>query len=254
MIRLEKRTVGSIGLLTVVLLAVIAGGGVSAATAQENRTEQTYTAETTVAENGSIESFDLFFVVDSQTYENYTTVAKFGGYDTVDGWFEASYEEMSWVNNASVTTTERADRHALSISLFNISPDGPPSVNVTTEGDSIAYRATLVSNPANKPRTSKAVHRVTMPGEITDTNADESNLTTATWNLHETYTSELYVEADVSANAASENGTDESDGTDGGGDDDSNDSDSVSGFTPLFALVALCLAALLGRGRRAKGR
>lgn len=241
MIRLTKRTVGSIGLMTALLLTLVVGGGASAVTAQETRTDQTYTAEMTVTENGSIESVDLTYEVNSQTYSNFTMLAEYNGNDTVADFFESSFEQDPWVNNASVTTTERAEGYELSIDLFNVSPNGPPSVNVTTEGDSVVYRATNISDPANSSGLSEAVYRVTMPGEITDTNADESNQTTATWNLHETYTSELYVEADVSGDETTEGGSD-----DGG----STASDDIPGFTVAPAVVALCIAILVRHRQR----
>ena len=258
MIQIANGSSASIGLATVVLLAMTLGGLAMPAAAEDGI--DTESREITVAENGSIERVDMGWGVDNQTYTEYEMIAETEGYDRVDVWFESLYEEEDWVGNVSTTTSQLDDGYVFSIELVDVDPDGVDQINVTVDGDTVVYEEFDLTNPDEDPDVSESTTRVIMPGEISDSNAHEVRDNVAVWHLHEEDTSELFVEATVEDSPGEDadgNDTDEEpdasteEVSDTDDSDENGDGDGVPGFGGAVALVALSIATALTVGRRA---
>ncbi|WP_436347099.1 PGF-CTERM sorting domain-containing protein [Natronorubrum sp. FCH18a] len=263
MISVTDRTTVSIGLTAVVVVGMILGGIAMPVAAQEDVGSQSM--EVTVAEDGSVELMEVTWRMDGATYEEFEMYAEAEGYEQVDDWFESMYETEEWIGEVSVTTTEIDGGYALSIELVDIDTDDVPEVDIDVEGDTIRYEEFDVSDPAEDPVISESTHRVNMPGEITDSNADEVDGTVAVWNHHEEHTDEfttdLFVEASLEAkedteadNESADDENDSDDGDESSSADDSDDGDGMPGFGGAVAIVALCLATVLSVSRRMDAR
>lgn len=255
--QITDRTSVSVGLATVVLLAMSFGVlAVPAVATDELGSEST---EITVAENGSIEQVEMVWGVNETTYDEYEMYAEAEGYDQVDAWYESLYEEADWVSNVSVTSSQVDGGYVLSFELVDVDTNGTPNVNVTADGDTVVYEEFNVTDPDDTD-VSELTYRVNMPGEITDSNAHEVRDDVAVWHLHDEHTSELFVEATVADSVdgdADRNDTDEETDTSTGNASDTDDSgennddeDGLPGFGGAAALVALCIATALTVGRR----
>ena len=269
----DKR-IGSIGLTVIVLVAMTLGTVATPVAAQED--VDTETMEITVSEDGSVEWMEVAWGMDGETYEEYEAYAEWEGYEQVDDWFESLYEEEDWVGESSVTTTEIDGEYALTIELVDVDTDDVPEVDIEVEEDSVIYEEFDIPDPAEDPDVTESTHRVNMPGEITDSNADEVDGNVAVWNHHDDHTDELFVEAaldggieleveeetetsndsddgesESETNNESDDGTDtEDDSESASADDSGDDDDSMPGFGGAIAVVALCLATLLTGRRR----
>lgn len=247
MISVTDRTTVSIGLATVVLLAMALGGVAMPVAAQEDIDSERM--EVTVAEDGTVEWMEVSLGMDVETYEEYEAYAEWEGYEQVDDWFEAIYDEEDWIDDSSVMITEVAGGYVVSIELVDIDTNDVPEVDISAEGETVTYEEFDVPNPADDSDVSEVVYQLNMPGEISDSNADEVDGDVATWNLHEEHTSELFVEATVSDEDADAGDDDESERSDDGVDGDDGD-DGMPGFGGIVAIVGLCLATALAVGRR----
>lgn len=263
MLPVTDRTTVSIGLTAVVVLGMILGGIAMPVAAQEDVGSQS--VEVTVAEDGSVERMEMAWGMNAETYEEFETYAEADGYEQVDDWFESMYEAEEWIGNSSVTTTEIDGGYALSIELVDVDTDDVPEVDIDAEGETIRYEEFSILNPAEDPEISESTHRVNMPGEITDSNADEVDGTVAVWNHHEErpdeFTNELFVEASLEAeedteadNESADDENDSDDGDESSSADDSDDGDGMPGFGGAVAIVALCLATVLSVSRRMDAR
>ena len=238
-------SIATIGVATLVLLAMAFGGVAAPAAAQEN--VDSGSMEVTVTEDGSLERMEFSMGMNDETYAEYTEWAEMDGYETVEEWYESLFEADEWVGDASVTVTEIDGGYELSITLDDVDTSEEPHIDVEADDETVVYEEFNVQDPADDPELSEITYQVNMPGEITDSNAHEVHDNVAVWNLHEEHTDELLVESALEAEdteAADE--TDDADESD----DDTSDDDSMPGFGAAVALAALCLAALLAARRR----
>lgn len=266
MIQYMDRTAVSIGLATIVLLAMTLGGAAMPVAAQEG--VDTSSTEITVAEDGSLEKVEITAGLDEEMYDEFATRAESEGYDSVEEWEESFYEDEPWSDDFSVTVTEIQGGYEYSLVLLNVETDELPVLDVSTAEDSITYEEWNVQNPDNDPSISESTYRVNMPGEITDSNAHEVHDNVAVWHLHDDHTSEVFVEAslqaedDVELEVDDESDSDEEDDSDAENDGDDGDDSSTSddsddglpGFGGAVAIVALCIATALTVGRRTDRR
>ncbi|WP_440766973.1 PGF-CTERM sorting domain-containing protein [Natronorubrum sp. DTA7] len=276
---ITNERIGSIGLTAIVLVAMTLGTVAMPVAAQEDVDSRTM--DITVSEDGSVERMEVAWGMDEETYEEYEMYAEWEGYEQVDDWFESLYEEEDWIGDSSVTTTEIDGGYALSIELVDVDTSEEPQVNIEIEEQSVIYEEFDVPDPAEDPDITESTHRVNMPGEITDSNADEVDGNVAVWNHHDEHTDELFAQAaldggieleveeetetntesaddesETETNDEGDDGTDTEDDTEStsANDGDDGDDDSMPGFGGAVALAALCLAALLTGRRRLDSR
>ncbi|WP_440771857.1 PGF-CTERM sorting domain-containing protein [Natronorubrum sp. DTA28] len=259
---ITDRSTVTIGVATLVLLAMSFGGAAASAAAQEDI--DSGSMEVTVSEDGSLERMEVSMGMTDETYDEYAMWAEMDGHETVEEWYESLFEADGWVGEASVTVTEIDGGYELSITLDDVDASEEPHIDVEVDNDTIVYEEFNVQDPADDPELSEITYQVNMPSEITESNAHEVDGNVAVWNLHDEHTDELLVEsaleaedteaADETDNAdESDDDTSASDDADES-DDDTSDDDSMPGFGAAVALVALCLAALLAARHRTDAR
>lgn len=66
---------------------------------------------------------------------------------------------------------------------------------ITAENRPVTIRATNIEDPSASPSTATVTKRFDMPGEIVETNAIDTDGSTAIWRLHKQSPSELHAES-----------------------------------------------------------
>ncbi|MFC4544076.1 PGF-CTERM sorting domain-containing protein [Halosolutus amylolyticus] len=276
----------AVAVAIVVLVLGVASGPVAAQEAESTK------FEVTVTEDGAIDSVDIHWTITDETYADLNEATGTEDDESVADGLEAIYEDTPSIGSASVTERELNSGYELSIALSDVEQSEEDDLDVTVEDDTVVYEEIAVADPADSSTPDEITYRVVMPGEISETNADVVDGNEATWHLHETYTSDLYVESsldgttddaddavdeDETADAIDDEADDETttvedeestddadadestDDVEGDGDqsDDSGadvtDDDSVPGFGAAVTIVAV-VGSGLAVGRRTDRR
>lgn len=144
--------------------------------------------DSTVAADGTIETYSIEVNTSTTVYGLLTESAKDDGYDSLEESFLSDVNRSSYEN---VTYDEEIDGDSatISLTLTGFDPSASDSVNVTESDGKLVYEDTTFVNESAQVTDDQEsymsgltlTYSLTMPGEITDSNADEVDGDTAEW-------------------------------------------------------------------------
>ncbi|WP_049928639.1 LppM family (lipo)protein [Halopiger goleimassiliensis] len=226
--------------VSVVLVAAVAIG--LFATPHVAQEEGDSKVAITVTADGEIESQHVVQELPPGIGEGMDFLSAFGDVDSLGEQVANAYvEDDNGIDDyEGLEERDTDDAYVVEFTLVDIDVDEMSDVDTTVEDGTVAFEMTggeaqmYQESPLDESYLDAAGGStvvVEMPGEVTETNALETDGSTATWHLHEELPDQLTVES----------------GTEGGGD---GGGDGIPGFGPAVAVVALAIAALaVGRRR-----
>jgi len=235
-----SRTHRRVTLLLVIALGCLALGFASTPAAAQDDSDSDVRIEvnTSVTAEGEIDSISAQFTTTEEIYQQVVTSAENQGSENAAAYLAETTVQSSdaYGGYTNAQVTETANGYVMSYELTDINVSASDTTNVTADGDTVKYVQTDIGSPDSNEET---VYRIQMPGEITDTNAIETDGNTAIYRLHEEAPSSLNVEASASAEAEAD-----------ASDDSDSSGESGPGFGPVAALVAIVAALALASRRR----
>lgn len=172
---MDSQTRLKIGVATLGLLLLL-GGCVQAS------------VHSTVNGNGEITDYQMDINMSRQAYGYFESSVQQEGYNSTRDYFQAQLEGEA-TSGVEVSQEYHGDTVSTHISIDRIDPDKSPAFNVTIEDGKIIYRdRTFVNQSAQASggmgsMSGMAVdYYLTMPGEITNSNADVVDGNTAEWH------------------------------------------------------------------------
>ncbi len=194
----------------------------------------------TVGSDGTVDSGSVSLDVTDETYQQFQTTAEEQGYDSgaevLANQLVETEEGYTEYGNARDIDSAKGTRMVFDVA---VNASAAENLTVTREGDEVTFRVTNIEVPSEDPTLGTSTYRITMPGEITETNAIETRGNTAIFRLHEDAVSELEVRSGVEQSADDDDEDDE--------DDTAEESSGAfgPGFGVVVALVATLVAALV---------
>jgi len=157
-----------------------------------------FTVESTVNADGIIEEYVVEIDTSRTVYGLLSESASEEGYDSVEASFRDEYNE-SHIGGFEYEETVEGDEATMTITLTDLDPSGSDNITVEqsdgqmTYVDRTFYNESQASGSAESGTNSSEFgeslmsglsvdYTLRMPGEITDSNADEVDGNTATWN------------------------------------------------------------------------
>lgn len=232
----------------VVLLGVgVVGFGVATTpAAAEEETGWRGEFHVTIAPDGTVESAETVVTIDRASYRRLEAEATQQGFDSVAAAFASQVvaNEPQYGGYQNAEDERVGDRYRLSWEYTNIDIAKSDKTELTVDDGTVKLLVGDVDDPATDERYSKVTYRVQMPGEITSTNAYETDGTTAIWRLHRESVNVLSAESETTGGDGTETTAEDED------EDDTATSSGVGvGFGPAVALVSL-LVVTAGLRRR----
>lgn len=160
----------------------------------------------TVAEDGVLEEYEVTINTSTTVYGLLSEQAKEDGYDNLRDQLtsdinESRYDELEYDEEIN------GDDATIYLRLEEFEPGSGSSISITRSDGQLVYEDTTWLNESAEESEYEELmsgmvleYRLTMPGEITDSNADEVNSNTATWTATgaDAYTNtRIYAESDV---------------------------------------------------------
>ena len=180
---------GALLAAVVVCLALLAG---TAAAEDPNDMELTFS----VTDEATIEQVDFEFFLEQSEYDDRVDDLEDGDVATAfaEDLVEANPEYGDY---AGTDETETDDGVVLSVELVAVDADLTAGTTVSEGDGTVSLEMTSLVDPGDDPSIDTVVFAVDMPGEITESNADEEDGSLATWHLHEEVPESLSVEAEA---------------------------------------------------------
>lgn len=147
----------------------------------------------TVTSEGTIEEYRINVTMTRQAYGFFESAAEDEGYDNVRAYFLEGVNESARENVEFEQEFQR-DQVFIDMRISDFDPSTSDAISVRTEDDELVYRDTTFLNEsatetesdselASSIMSGLAVdYYLTMPGEITDSNADEVDGNKAEWH------------------------------------------------------------------------
>lgn len=144
--------------------------------------------DSTVAADGTIDTYQLELNTSTMVYGMLDENAKQEGYDSLKGSFLSDVNQSAF-ENATYDEEINGDRATITLTLTGFDPSASSSINVTESDGKLVYEdTTFLNESANVTEQQESymsgltlTYSLTMPGEITDSNADEVDGKTAEW-------------------------------------------------------------------------
>lgn len=145
----------------------------------------------TVTADGEIEEYRVDITMTRQAYGFLENTVEDEGYDNVSAYL---FDDANASVREQVNYEEEfdGDEVHIQIQMSDIDPPASSSISVRTEGDEVVYEDTTFLNESASETDSEVAESImsglavdyylTMPGEITDTNADSVDGDTAEWH------------------------------------------------------------------------
>lgn len=195
----SDRTTRTVALSVLLIFAffAIVGMATAPATAQETGGSWNMTVSMAVNETGDVVAVQLVMEFDNETAQQIEDAAADEGYDDPAVWFADDMQEQNpqYVAYSDANFRRGSDGATMTILFDEVDVSQSDSTNVTTEGDRVTVVTEGITDPATDENLAGLSYRYHMPGEITDTNAIETDENLAIWRLHEDYQSTLRVES-----------------------------------------------------------
>lgn len=144
--------------------------------------------DSTVAADGTIDTYSIELNTSTMVYGMLSESAKDDGYDSLKESFLSDVNRSSY---ESVTYDEEinGDRATVTFTLKGFDPSASDSIDVTETDGKLVYEDTTFHNASAEVTDDQEsytsgltlTYSLTMPGEITDSNADEVDGNTAEW-------------------------------------------------------------------------
>lgn len=182
--------------LAVVLVGVLSLSAVATpVAAQENVTAE---YEITVTENGEVETVDLVVTADEETYSEWQAGAALQGYDSFAEFLGSSLaEDEPALNEYTAEEEELEDGYEAQVQFTDVDVSESENMSVSVDDGTVRWESTEVGDVEEDGEFDEVTYTVVMPGEVTDSNADEVSDGEAVWQLHEGSPDEIYAEASV---------------------------------------------------------
>lgn len=142
-----------------------------------------------VTADGTISQYKMELNTSSMVYGMLEEEANGGGYDTVEDYYVSDFNDSSF---GSISYDEEFDGNdvTMTLGIEDFDPPEDSSISVTESDGSITYEdETFVNESADVTESQEEYmssvtvnYYLTMPGEITDSNADEVDGDTAEWH------------------------------------------------------------------------
>ncbi|WP_424018673.1 PGF-CTERM sorting domain-containing protein [Halorientalis pallida] len=217
--------------------------------------ERGWSAETTgtVTADGELTAVTTTIEIDERSYQELREQARQAGFESAAALVASSLaSENPTYGGFGDTEVRPVDgRYQLYMEFTNVDVDRSERTELSVEDGRVALRIGDVTDPATSDTIAETVYRIEMPGEITSTNAYETDGNVAVWRLHEDAPNVLSVESRLGAQTGASDATEDDDeGTsdeadDGDDGDDGDSSASGPGFGPVAGLIAVLAVALL---------
>lgn len=230
-VRTVQLAIGLVVVATLVGSTMVVG---STAGATDDSDGMEITVEYQVTVDGELDSVSYRLAMDDSLYEELVADTEAAGYDSYAAAVAEQWvaDEAAYVSYSEATDHEVSGGYESVIEITEIDQDEFRRTTITATEESVVLNQWDVDDPETDPLIERFIMVITMPGEILETNADDVEETTATWNLHDSVPDELHVESTAG--------------------DESDSDDSLAGFDVTVALVAL-VAAVVGASRRRRG-
>lgn len=148
----------------------------------------TISVNSTVAADGTIEEYRIQVNTSTQVYAFMNEGAKDEGYNSLRDQMTSDINESA-VENITYDENIEGDSAEIMLKMEGIDTDSMPGINITESDGEMTYHDRIFVNESADPSDSGSfadsltvVYKLTMPGEITDSNADEVNGNTAEWH------------------------------------------------------------------------
>lgn len=150
-----------------------------------------FTVESTVNADGTIEEYVIEIDTSRTVYGLLERSAQEDGYDSLEESFRAEYNE-DHIGGFEYDETLEGDDATITLTLKNVDPSGSENITVEKGGGEMTYTDRTFADESNSDQSSSEVetsggvsidYTLRMPGKITDSNADEVDGNTATWNM-----------------------------------------------------------------------
>ena len=234
--------------LVVVLVALLSLSAIAIPVSADRNT--TLEQEITVTEDGNIETIDVTVAADEETYDEWDRGARFQGYDSYVEYFANSLvEDHPGLNDYTTEERDLDDGREAHVQFTDVNVSGLDDVSVTVDDGTVRWEETHSGELDDD--VDESTLTAIMPGEITDSNANEVSDGVAIWEFHEEYPEEIYAEAtvgdegdDIQSDEGDEIQSNESDDDQSDEDDNGQSDESEDGLPGLG--VGAALAALIG--------
>jgi len=197
--------------------------------------ETTLTISSDATVSGSFVSVD----VTDEGYEQFQAAADGQGLDSgaevLAEQLVANEEEYVDYSNPRDIDSAKGTRMVFDAEM---NASAAENLTIVREDGEVVVEGSNFEDTAEDPSIATATYRFEMPGEITETNAIETEGNTAVFRLHEEAVSEFEVRSSVSAEAES--------------DDDDDDGTSSGEDGPGFGIAVTLVAALVAAGLLAR--
>lgn len=236
--------------LVVVLVGLLSLSAIAIPVSADGKT--TLEQEITVTEDGNIETIDVTVAADEETYDEWDRGARFRGYDSYVEYFANSLvEDHPGLNDYTTEERDLDDGREAHVQFTDVNVSELDDVSVTVDDGTVRWEETHSGELDDD--VDESTLTAIMPGEVTDSNANEVSDGVAIWKFHEEYPEEIYAEATVGDEGddiqSNESDDDQSDADDNGQSDESEDdngqSDESGDGLPGLG-VGAALAALIG--------
>lgn len=226
------------GFVAVAVVAVVLTAGIGTVGAT---TESTMVFEIDVTADGTVETIDLAWTIDEETYNDWSEETSEQGYDHVAEAFAGQLARSDPAFDTGTGEDRAIDGgYVLEMTFSDINMDEADATDVRVEDGIVTYHLTDVDDPADDPDVDAVTYRISMPGEIVDSNAPETDGTVAVWEFSEAPPDELFVQSEIDESEldSSEDATDASIADD----PDDEGADGLPGFGVSIAIAALLAA------------
>lgn len=208
MVSIPRSGVAVLAACLLVVTAVGAGLAATPAAGQERGWSAEFRA--TVTADGEIARAGTVVRMDAASYERLREQVRAEGYETVAAALAAQQVagKPQYGGYRNARDRRVSGGYELSWDYTNIDLEKSDRSELSVDGGTVTLLVGGIEPPSRNPSFSEITYRIEMPGRITDTNADETDGTTAIWRLHENAPSVLSVEANASATGESDEETD----------------------------------------------
>lgn len=156
--------------------------------------------EATITADGEFETVAMVWKTDAETYEALLATAQREGYETVATWFAEEQllpEENGYEGYGHADDRELENGYAIEVEFDEFDHETFEDLTLTADDGTVSFELTEVDDPAEDPMFDEITYVVEMPGEITESNAHETDDGTAVWHLHEESPEVLTVQAET---------------------------------------------------------
>lgn len=192
-VRPSARAIG-IACAGAVALFLLAPAPVAAVPAQSSGSVE---YEIVVTEDGEIERGTLVWSMDGDRYADLQDAAAADGYDSVAlGWAETLAEDEPGLGGASGEDRQVDGGWELHMEFTDVDAGSYAQMNASVADGTVTWERPASDDGLSSDAFDSLTYRVVLPGEVTDSNAAETEGNVATWHLNEEDPGRLYASSE----------------------------------------------------------